>query len=702
MRKKFNQYIYLQHDRSDCGIACLMMILRYHNMNRSFEELRYLSGTTNDGTTLLGLYQCANKIGFIAEGCQGNIKELEKSSNPIILNVHIDNLLHYIVFFYYDRKNAKYIIGDPAQGIKKLSEEELSTIWQEGYCLTIIPDKNQKEIYTLNKYKKNKLHFLFQLITEDKKILLHGLFFSVIISILGLSSSVYSQQLVDHILPSQNSSKIVWSIVILGILLTIRVLIVYIKDTLFNYQSKSFNNRIANYFYDKLLYLPKLFFNTRKVGDLVARLNDTTKIQTVIYLFFNNYINDLLTIFTAVILIFFYSPEIGIITLCFIPTLAYLIIRKSKNIIQNQQDIQIYYALTEANYISTITGISDIKNHNKEAFFSKYNSSLFEAYQTKKFSLACIYAKLSATINIIAIAFLITTISTSIYLIKRNNLSIGELIALLSVSGLIISATSNLSLLFIPLAEARISFERMYNLINIRRNKSEIDNGINFINTIKAENISYKYPGQAKSLYDKSGLTLDKGTITALTGDCGSGKTTLIDILLGNYTVDKGTISYNNIDIKEINNIYIRDKIRVVPQNIHIFNGSILFNIAMEANLNTEKLDLVFKKLNIHSFFNSFPQHINTIVGEEGISLSGGQKQIIGLLRALYDEPQVLILDEPTASLDEKHTRIIHELLEKIKPNHITLLISHNIAPFNDIIDKRYKIENAHITEIFQ
>lgn len=700
MTSSAKKSLFYQQDQADCGIACLMMILKYHNKYKSFEELRYLSGTTKDGTTLLGLYQCANKIGFIAEGCKGNIRELEKSSNPIILRVLIDELLHYVVCFYYDKKSKRYIIGDPSRGLLKLSKEELETLWKDRFCLTMLPNNNG-EICNINDYQKDKKSYLLGLITQDKRILLHGVFFSLVISILGLSSSVYSQQLVDHILPSQNLNKIIWSIVILGILLTVRIALNYIKDTLFNYQSKLFNNRIANSFYTELLYLPKLFFNTRKVGDLVARLNDTAKVQSVIHLFFNNYINDFLTIIIATILIFYYYSTMGMITVCFIPLLAYLIIQRSKIIIHKQRDVQIYYALTEANYISTITGISDIKNLNKEKYFSVHNSRLFEAYQSKRFSLARIYINLNVIISILSTIFFIITISMSIYSIRIDKLSIGDLIALLSISGLIISSTSNLSLLFIPYTEARISFERMYNIINIKKktnNKKE--NKTEKIKLIKIENITFTYPGVARKLYVNSWLTLKEGTITVLTGNCGSGKTTLIDILLGNYPVDKGKVIYNDNDISTIDRTYTQRKIRVVPQNIHIFNGSILFNIAMNETFDINKMNTLFDKLNILSFFEIFPQNFNTIIGEEGISLSGGQKQIIGLLRALYDEPEVLILDEPIASLDTEYRKLLCQSLERIKPNYITLLISHDISVFTTIIDKRYKIENAQIIEI--
>jgi len=241
----------------------------------------------------------------------------------------------------------------------------------------------------------------------------------------------------------------------------------------------------------------------------------------------------------------------------------------------------------------------------------------------------------------------------------------------------------------------------MYNLISIKKGGEQTNDGdIDRIETIKAENISYKYPGITKSLYENSGLVLSRGTITALTGNCGTGKTTFIDILSGNYPVDKGNVTYNGVDISAMNKQDILKKVRVVPQHIHIFNGSILFNITMNEPFDADKINLLFTRFNLSAFFNGFPHSINTIAGEEGVSLSGGQKQIIGLLRALYDEPQVVILDEPTASLDSECTQLIYQLLEKIKPDMTVLLISHDTSKFDAIIDKTYKIENARIIEL--
>lgn len=705
MINKIKKSLFYQQDRADCGISCLMMILKYFNRSESFEELRYLSGTTKDGATLLGLYQCANKIGFVANGCKGNNEELKSSNNPIILRVLIDTYLHYVVYFYYDKKNRKYIIGDPNKGLLKLDENELNDIWKDKFCLTIIPNENFEDIYDIKSYRKDKRKFIFGLISDDKRILFQGLFFSLLISILGLSLSVYSQQLVDNILPSQNSSKVIWSLIILGILLIVRVSLVFIKDTLFNFESKIFNNRITNKFYTELLSLPKLFFDTRKVGDLVARINDTNRIQSLIYLFFSNYINDILTILVSGIFIFYYSSQVGLITIFFVPILVCLIVSKSKSIIKKQREVQLYYALTEANFISTISGISDIKNANRENFFSQHNKDLFDEYQTKKFSLSVTYVKLNAIVNICSIVFLIASISISIYLIKIGNLSIGDLIALLSISGLIISSATNLSLLFIPFSEAKISFERMYNLINIKKKRAGNGNNvIENIERIEVKDISFKYPGSTKYLYEKASLILIKGNIMSLTGNCGVGKSTFIDILLGNFVTDGGSVFYNNISLDTIDKTCIRKKIRVLTQNVHIFNDSILFNITMDnlIDININDVNQRINQLGLSAFFKDFPQNIYTIVGEEGVNLSGGQKQIIGLLRALYDEPQVLILDEPTASLDNKYTELVCHLLDKIKKDIIILLISHDVAKFDTMIDKMYKIENHQIIEIIR
>ncbi len=196
----------LQHDQSDCGVACLLSIIKFYKGDCSLEKLRELSGTTQQGTTLLGLYQVANQLGFNAEGFQANVMTLVENEQPSIIHVTLENqLLHYLVCYHYDNKKG-FLVGDPAKGIYYLTPSELSEIWVSKKCLTLDPtDKFEKSITSKDKKRK----WFIDLIKQDDKLLWISVLLGVFIACLGMAMSIFSQKLIDDILPSHKIIKLV-------------------------------------------------------------------------------------------------------------------------------------------------------------------------------------------------------------------------------------------------------------------------------------------------------------------------------------------------------------------------------------------------------------------------------------------------------------------------------------------------------------
>lgn len=294
----------LQLDQSDCGVACLMSLIKLNGGTNSIEKLRELSGTTKQGTTMLGLYQVANKIGFTAEGCEADIQALIDHKQPVILHVVIqEQLQHYVVCYEYDSDKG-FLIGDPAKGIYYLSADELDKIWVSKSCLTL--EVNEHFIKAETEKHSQKKWFL-NLLKEDYKLLWISVLLGVFVAGLGLAMSLFSQKLIDDILPSNNIKKLVSGIGLLTVLLLARVGIASLREFFLLQQSKDFNNRINTNFFSSLLQLPKPFFDTRKIGELVARLNDTQRVQRVIKMLASSLIIDILVSIISMVFLFMYS-----------------------------------------------------------------------------------------------------------------------------------------------------------------------------------------------------------------------------------------------------------------------------------------------------------------------------------------------------------------------------------------------------------
>lgn len=686
----------LQLDQSDCGVACLMSLIKLYGGINSIEKLRELSGTSKQGTTMLGLYQAANQIGFTAEGCEADLNALIEHKQPVILHVFIENQLqHYVVCYeYYIEKG--FLIGDPAKGVHYLSTDELNKIWVSKSCLTLEP--NEKFIKSEIEKDLQKKWFL-TLLKEDYKLLWISVLLGVFVAGLGMAMSLFSQKLIDDILPYHNIKKLVSGIALLTILLLARVGISVLREFFLLHQSKDFNNRINSNFFSSLLQLPKPFFDTRKIGELVARLNDTQRVQGVIKMLASNLVIDVLVSIISLVFLFLYSWEIGLRALLSVPLYFYIIYRSNKKIINSQKEVMQSYAFNESNYINTLQGIATIKNDNKQAVFNKKNDLIFANFQEKLFNLGKINITLSWQSGLASVLFLIgILIYTSIQVFNRE-IKLGELMAVIGIVGSLMPSIANLALISIPINEAKIAFNRMYEFASIEKEKEE-GQPITEINSIAIQNLSFRFAGRSE-LFTNINLEIEKGKIIAIVGESGSGKSTLGQILQRFYTFEKGSIVVNNIiHLNEIDLKSYRNLIGVIPQDITIFNGNVIDNILLGHAETPEKIIQFLTQFGFDSYFNQLPQGVATILGEEGINLSGGQKQIIALARVLYKQPQFLILDEATSAMDRNTENFTMKLFEKIKQNCAILFISHRLNSLKKIADTIYILENKTVSNI--
>lgn len=676
----------LQLDQSDCGVACLLSIIKLYNGNQSIEKLRELSGTTKQGTTMLGLYQVAIQLGFTAEGCEADMQTLIDHKQPVILHVLTENQLqHYIVCYEYDEAKG-FLIGDPGKGIHYLSILELEKIWISKTCLTLEPN----EKFITEKTEKNaQQKWFLSILKEDYKLIWISILLGVFIAGLGMSMALFSQKLIDDILPSHNIKKLISGISLLTILLLAKIGITILRQYFLLQQSKDFNNRINNSFFDSLLYLPKPFFDTRKTGELIARLNDAQRVQGVIKMLSSTLVIDVLVSIISLIFLFSYSWELGLISTLSLPVYFYIIYRNNKKIIKAQTEIMQTDAINESNYITSIQGISTIKNDNKQDVFKNLNKYIFANYQGKIFNLGKINISLSWQSGLASVVFLIgILIYTSVQVFDKE-IKIGELMAILGIVGSLLPSIANLALISIPINEAKIAFNRMYEFASIEKEKED-GLEISEINSISIQNLSFRFAGRSE-LFHNVNIEIQKGKFTAIVGESGSGKSTIGQILQRFYNFENGNIILNNqYKLQEIELKNYRNLLAVIPQEITIFNGNIIDNILLGIVDSPENILKFITEYHFESFFNSLPQGLATIVGEEGINLSGGQKQIIALARALYKRPQFLILDEATSAMDRNTENFTLKLFEKIKPNCAILFISHRINILKNIADSVY------------
>lgn len=698
MEKKAKQTLVLQQDISDCGVACLLSSIRYFDGNNNLDNLRRLSGTDGMGTTLLGLCRGAENVGIDAEGFEAEIEHLINLKELSLLHLTLENdLEHFVLSYGYDTIKGKFLIGDPGKGIYYMDETELTTLWKSKVLLTLIPNRNFIKTKTENTAKRK---WFISLLKDDYNILLSATFLGIVIAGLGLSTALFTQKLVDEIIPKQKINQMISGFGVLFILLIAKSSISFLRQLFLLQQTKDFNERINRNFIDKLLHLPKLFFDSRKTGDLISRLNDTMRIQRSVAYLSGTFIIDFLIAVISSVYLFSFHYSIALTALTAIPLMGFIAWRYNDSIIAQNTAVMAAYATSESNYIDTIQGISVIKSVNKENVFGTKIRTHFNQFQTNSINLGKTGNRFNLIVEVLATVIIITIMAETAYFTLEKILKVGEMMAILSIGIAIIPSCTRLMLTNLQIQEAKVAYNRMYEFASVEP-ESDADTVIgerewnNTFEQLEIKNLSFRFAGRCQLLKNIN-LKIKKGQITVLTGESGCGKSTILQVLQKFYKQETGYIIVNGkLDLTNIATRNWRKLISIVPQDVKLFNCSIIENICLSNY--EEAFKMVIDLCNQHAlmnYFNQFPQGLLTRVGEDGLSLSGGQKQIVALLRALYTKPQLLLLDEPTAALDPKTENSILDLLLKLKENMGILLVTHKESTAK-IADKVYVIEGG-------
>ncbi|NDV83402.1 peptidase domain-containing ABC transporter [Bacteroides sp. 51] len=689
-----NKVKIMQQDTSDCGVACLLTLIRFHGGAITLERLRELSGTTKQGTTLLGLYQAAISVELHAEGCEADIQSLIEHAKPIILHVELENgLEHFIINFGYEDNH--FVIFDPAKGLCRYTINDLNKIWKSRVCLIILPTD---DFYNKKNISKDKKKWFFHLIHKDYPVLGISIVIGLIISILGIAIAVFTQKLVDEIIPNKSIDLLYIGMILLFLLLFFRLGLIALRQYLLYTQSRNFNNRIISFFYNKLLRLPKSFFDTRKTGDLVARLNDTRRIQQVITVLSGDFIINILASIITIAALFYYSWVIGLALLCITPTIILLVNSFNKPIINAQREVMAWYANSESNFINTMQGIDTVKSHNKQNEFGKLNKLIYNSFQDRIFNLGKISIKLSFISGAISTMIITLSIAYGAYQVFNNTIKLGEFMAIINLVVSIMPSIVSLALITIQLNEAKVAFNRMFEFTSI---KPENDKGLTLNSPVKSINIcnlDFRFTGN-KRVLNNVFLSFEVGEMSFIIGESGCGKTTLCHILEKFYSPESGNIIINsNINLESIAIKSWREQIGIMPQEIYFFNGTVLDNICLGLNkISPETVIETCEHYGLGKYISQLPQSYATKIGEDGINLSGGQKQLIALARILVMDPRIILLDEPTSSMDRQCEKFTLELLSAIKKTKIIIVVSHRLHVVKKYADKIYLIENQTI-----
>lgn len=691
----------------DCGPTCLRMVAKFYGKNFNLQRLRDISGINREGVSLLGISEAAEKIGFRSIGSKLTLNQLSEIELPAIIHW---NQNHFVVL--YKIKRETYYIADPARGLIEFSKSEFMKHWlsvhdngySQGVVLVLSP---MPELYAQEGDKTEGLNlgYLLRYLYRYKQLVAQLFAGLAVGSLLQLIVPFLTQAVVDIGINTRNLSFIYIILIAQTMLFLSRMSVDFIRSWILLHISTRINISILTDFLIKLMKLPMSFFDTKMTGDIMQRMNDQKRIEgfltgstlNIVFSMFN------LLLFTGVLA--YYNINIFIIFLVSSVLYALWIIaflKKRRELDFKRFDIS---AKNQNSIVQLTGGMQEIKLNNceqqKRWEWERLQASLFK-YSVKSLSLGQIQQAGTFFLNEgknIIITFLVAKS------VIEGQLTLGGMMAIQYIVGQVNSPIEQLLGFIQQSQDAKISLERL-NEIHQMDDEEPLDK--TFLKELPSQkgiainNLSFAYPGVGNEPVLKGiNLQIPEGKTTAIVGMSGSGKTTILKLLLRFYMPQKGEIKIGSTLIDQIGYRFWRGQCGVVMQDGFIFSDNIAKNIAVADEYpDLEKLQHAIKMANITDLIDSLPLGLNTKIGSDGNGISQGQKQRILIARAVYKNPEYIFFDEATNALDANNERVIMENLESFFKGRTVVIVAHRLSTVKNadniiVLDKGLIIEQG-------
>ncbi|WP_426327279.1 peptidase domain-containing ABC transporter [Pedobacter sp. R-06] len=712
---------YKQPDQMDCGPTCLRMIAKYYGKNFSLQKLRCISGINREGVSLLGVSEAAEKIGFRTVGAKITLQQLKECELPAILHW---NQNHFVVLYKVPSKpsppgRALYHIADPAKGLITYREVEFSKNWlsthqngrNEGVLLTLSPTP---DFYTQEGDKTEGLNFsyLLKYLYRYKNLIVQLFVGLGVGSLLQLILPFLTQSIVDIGINTRNLNFIYIILIAQTMLIVGRMSVDFIRSWILLHISTRINISILTDFLIKLMKLPMNFFDSKMTGDIMQRMNDQHRIESfltgatlnVIFSMFNLLVFSFVLAYYNLSMFLIFLVSSGLYSIWVI-----LFLKRRRTLDFKRFDLS---AKNQSEIVQLISGMQEIKLNNceqqKRWEWERIQAGLFR-FNVKSLALGQYQQAGTFFINEgknILITFLVAKS------VIDGQLTLGAMMAVQYIIGQLNSPIEQLLGFIQQLQDAKISLER---LNEIREMDDEEPVNKVFVKelpinkSIELQDLTFTYPGAGNEpVLSKINLSIPEGKTTAIVGMSGSGKTTILKLLLRFYESQKGDIKIGNGYLHQISFRFWRGICGVVMQDGFIFSDSIAKNIAVgDEYPDLIKLKHAIHIANITDFVDSLPLKLNTKIGAEGNGISQGQKQRILIARAVYKNPEYIFFDEATNALDANNEKVIMENLESFFKGRTVVVVAHRLSTVKNadnivVLDKGVIIEQGTHAELTQ
>ena len=659
-----------QTETAECGLACLAMICGHFGKNIDLIYLRRKFNLSARGATLAGINGIAEQLGMATRALSLELDELRVLKTPCIL--HWD-FSHFVVLVSVKRN--RYVLHDPARGIRYISREEMSRYFT-GVALEVWPGS---EFQSETLQTRISLRSLINSIYGIKRTLAKIFCLSVVIEAINLLMPVGTQLVMDHAIPAGDrglltliSAALMFFILLKAATSTLRAWSSLVMSTLINVQWQSG-------LFDHLLRLPLAFFERRKLGDIQSRFDSLDTLRATFTTSVIGFIMDSIMVVGVCVMMLLYGGYLTWIVLCF--TTIYIFIRLVTygNYRQISEECLVREARAASYFMETLYGIATVKIQGMVGIRGAHWLNMKIDAINSGIKLTRMDLLFGGINTFVTACDQIVILWLGAGLVIDNQMTIGMFVAFSSFRGQFSERVASLTSFLLQLRIMSLHNERIADIAlhekEEKKPEIEIVADMGPI-SLETNGLSYRYDSQSAPIFSALSLSVAPGESVAITGASGAGKTTLMKVLCGLLEPDSGRVLINGIDIRQIGINNYHRMIACVMQDDRLFSGSIRENICGFAEeMDEEWMVECARASHIHDVIMNMPMGYETLIGELGEGLSGGQKQRIFIARALYRKPGILFMDEATSALDSESEHFVNVAIKNM--NITRVIIAH-------------------------
>jgi HlyB family type I secretion system ABC transporter len=695
----FRRYpVVRQNDGSDCGAAALATIALFHRRPVGLEQVRDLAGTDRIGTNLWGLAKAAEQLGFAAKAVKGPYDALASVPLPAIAHVVTeDGLGHFVVLYRAGQRTV--LMADPARGLRSLPRDEFLARWT-GRLLLLTPE-SLPGLSASSAASRTPAQRLLQLLGSQQSILIEAFCCALLMTLLGLSTSYFVQHLVDSVLV-RGETRLLHALG-LGMLLIVafRTLFGMLRQYLLAHVARRIDLTLIAGYTRHILALPIRFFEMRRVGEILSRVNDAAKVREAISGATLTLAVDGVLVTLSLIVLWLYDAPLAAVATLFVPLLLGSVLLHHAPVKRRSKDAMEDAARLSAHLVEDISGVETVKAFGLERDRAEQGESRLVRLVQQIFAMQMLGLGMTSTATFVTGVAGIVVLWYGGVRVIDGALTTGQLMFFYTLLSYLLGPLERLASVNLQLQDALVAIDRLFQVLDIEaeqrggRHRARLT-GIR--QAVELRDVSFKY-GCRQNVLDHISLTIPAGRTVAIVGESGCGKSTLLKLLMRFHDPSEGQILIDGVDARDVDLDSFRARIGLVAQEPFIFSGTIRENIILgQPGATMDDVVAAARDAGLDEFVAHLPERYETVIGERGANLSGGQRQRLAIARALLRNPDLLIFDEATSHLDTTTERAIQQSLKSALADKTVILVAHRLSTIRQA-DAIYVMDQGRVVE---